>query len=336
MKLFLLIFCVLWILVPDPISQAEPPAEGSGPFPTRNYSPIQLLFLSLPVEKAATVPRGSSELSLGAAESNTILVKANPNVDVLMKFETVRSALQIKHGFTDRFEAGIEVPFYYRNGGFLDPFIIRIEKAFRSLNLNRHLFNDGSFGGFMIKRDGEIILSGGDRQSGLGDVSLNGKYTVLQEGPVQPAMALRGAVKFPTGDFDRAFGSGKTDVGAGLVLQKSMGRRWVFYLNQSVVDPGGRFGTTDLTLHPIYSAALAAEFLFAPSLSIVGQFDYYTTPFRHAGDRLLDQGVAEAVLGFNYRFKPRLLWQLYGIENFADPGGASADFTLGTNITCQF
>jgi hypothetical protein len=76
--------------------------------------------------------------------------------------------------------------------------------------------------------------------------------------------------------------------------------------------------------------------MWTSSFSLVGQLDYYTSPFHGTGVRVLDNGVFEAAFGFNYRFNPHLLFQLYGIENFAVPRGAAADFTLGTNIAVQF
>jgi hypothetical protein len=335
-KLCLLFFWMLWTMSPDRLSLADPSVEGNGPFPNRNYNPVQLLFLSLPSEKAPTLPLHSYGISFEFAESNTILIESDSTIDTTMKFETFRSALHIKYGITDRLEIGLEIPYYYRNGGFLDPFIMSVENDVGELNPERIKFHDGEFGGYEITQGGETILSGEDHQTGLGDISLSGKYMVLDEGPIQPAVSLRVALKFPTGDFDKAFGSGKADIGMGLVLQKSMARRWLFYLNQSVVFPGGNFGSSDLTLRAIYSAALAVEFMWTPHFSLVGQLDYYTSPFHGTGVRALDNGVFEAAFGFNYRFNSHLLIQLYGIENFAVPQGAAADFTFATNIAVQF
>ncbi|MBI3812040.1 MAG: DUF3187 family protein [Nitrospirae bacterium] len=186
---------------PAGFSLAEQLWEGGGPFPNRNYNPVQLLFLSLPAEKATTLSRGSYGFSLEVAESNTILIESTSRVDALLKFETFRAALHVKYGFTDRLEIGLEIPYYHRNEGLLDPFIMSMEGAFRSRSLDRIRFTDGSFGGYTIRRDGEIILSGEDHQFGLGDLVFSGKYIVLAEGSGQPAVALRGAIKLPTGGF---------------------------------------------------------------------------------------------------------------------------------------
>lgn len=337
-KVGLLFFWAMWMMNPARSAMAAQYSVGGGPFPTRNYNPVQLLFLSLPAEKATTLPRGFYEVKIEWVESNIILTESTSRVDALLKFETFRSSVHLKYGLTNRLEVGLEIPTLYRDGGFLDPLIISVEEAFSHLNPDRLTFSDGSFGGFVIKRDGKTIISGGNGQFGLGDIVLSGKYLALHEGPRQPALALRGALKLPTGDFDRAFGSGDPDVGIGLVLQKGLGSRWAFYLNQSVVFPTGNFGDTDVTLQPISTTAVAAEFLWTPRFSLVGQFDYYTTPFHGTGARLLDNGVTEGVLGFNYQIRPHVLWQLYGIENFTSPfpKGAAADFTLATSVAFRF
>jgi Protein of unknown function (DUF3187) len=336
MRVCFLVFLLLWITGLASARPAFPFGEGGGPFPTRNYNPVQLLFLSLPPEKANPVPHGMYVFSVEVAESNTILSESTDQVDATLKFETFRSAFHLKYGLSDRLEVGLEIPFFYRNGGFFDPFIVNIENNFGKLNPDRIHFKNDEFGGYEITQDGELILSGENHQTGWGDISLSGKYLILHETTRQPAISLRVALKFPTGDFDRAYGSGKADIGLGLVVEKSLGRRWLVYLNQSVVDPGDDFGSSDLTLRAIYSVALAVEFMWTAAFSLVGQFDFYTSPFHGAGARVLDNGVSEVAFGLNYRFNPHLFLQLYGIENFPIPRGAYADFTAGTKIAVQF
>ena len=339
-RLLILLISFLWLGALTPIATAAQEYHGGGPFPTRNYNPVQLLFLSLPPETATTLPPGTYHIMLEMTESNTITDKSTPRVRVVLKFETFRPALHIKRGLTPHIEVGLEIPFLYRSSGFLDPFITSIEKAFSELSAKRIRFSDETFGGYQITRDGEVIVSGGNRQFGIGDLVLSSKIKLLDEGKRRPALAMRLAVKFPTGDFDRAFGSGKPDVGFGMAAQKALGRRWILYLNQSLVVPIGKFGDSDLTLNPIYTTAFTTEFLWKPRFSPVVQLGYYSSPFHGAGTPILDKGVAEIVIGFNYQIRPHILWQLYVIENFNTPGdftlGAAADFTLATNVAFRF
>jgi len=328
-------FSLFVMILPDSSSRAaDELSGGGGPFPTRNYNPVQLLFLSLPIEKATTLPEGGLEIKLEAAESSTLLYESTPDTEVKIKFETLRTSLTLKYGLPKRLEVGVEIPILMRSSGFLDPFIVWTENTFNYANPDRDEFKEGQFGGYTITSNGETIISGVNNQSGIGDIVLSAKYAVLTEGPRRPVVSLRLAVKFPTADFTKQFGSGKLDVGIGLALQKTVWDRLMLYLNQNVVFPTGDFEKTDLTLHPVSTTAGAAEWLWASWFSTVVQLDYYTTPFHGTGTRALDNTVFEIAFGTNVRIISRLLWQLYGIENFHQPEGeAAADFTLGTALT---
>jgi hypothetical protein len=339
--LLILTNSIIWLGIPLPIALADdvpPPAEyhAGGPFPTRDYNPVRLLFLSLPAENAAILAPGGYQIRLELAESSTSKSQMTSQADATLKFETFRAALDLKYGLPHDVELGIEIPLLYRGSGFLDPFIQSIEEAFSHLSPDRLKFKPDKFGGYLITRYGTDIISGGDRQVGIGDIVLNGKIALLEEGEYIPAVAARMAVKLPTGNFAIAFGSGKPDVGIGVAAQKALGSRWRVYFNQNIVEPIGNFGDSNLTLKPIFSTSIIGEFLWKPSFSIVGQFDGYTTPFHGAGVPILDKGSTELVLGFNYHIRPHALWQLFVIENLNWPEGGSADFTLATDVTFRY
>ncbi|MBI1822584.1 MAG: DUF3187 family protein [Nitrospirae bacterium] len=333
------VWIFIWILAIIHFNRcawAEQAFEGTGPFPVRNYSPIQLLFLSMPAENATTLPRGLYEVRFEAVESNILLVESTPKINLLLKFETFRSELQLKYGFKKSIELGLEIPFLDRMCGFLDPFIMSVEEGFSNLNANRVKLGISSFGGYLITQNGKTILSGADNETGMGDIVLSGKWGLVAEGLWQPAFAVRGAVKFPTGDFSRAFGSGRSDTGIGLALHKQIYGRWFLYFNQNVVFPGGHFGSTDITLNPIYSTSIACEYLLSSRFSFTAQFDYYSSPFHDTESHILDNGTAEWVLGFNYKTRHQIVWQFYAIENFENPEGSAADFSLVTDLTYRF
>ena len=322
-------------LAEDAAPAAEQYASG-GPFPTRDYNPVRLLFLALPAEDAAVLAPGGYQIRLELAESSTSKDQSSPHATATLKFETFIATLDLRYGLPHDAEVGIEIPLLYRGSGFLDPFIQSVENAFSHLSPDQVSFRSNTFGGYLVTHNGEEIVSGGDRQVGIGDIVLYGKMALLDEGVYRPALAARLAVKFPTGNFDLAFGSGKPDVGVGVAAQKTLGPRWMLYFNQNIVVPIGEFGDSDLTLKPIFSTALIGEFLCKPRFSVVGQFDLYTSPFHGVGVPIMDKGTTELVLGFNYHIRPHALWQLYAIENLNWPEGGSADFTLATNVTFRY
>jgi hypothetical protein len=117
-------------------------------------------------------------------------------------------------------------------------------------------------------------------------------------------------------------------------VEKTLAANWVAYANVNGVLPTGN--VSGLTLNPVLSGLAAVEYLWSPALSVVAQFDYYSSPFRDAGARMLDRGVTEVTAGFSYRLRADLLWQVYGVENVDFITGSAADFTLSTLVTYRF
>jgi hypothetical protein len=330
---------VVLALFPYCTAHASDYSRLKGPLPTRNFNPVQLMFLALPAEEADVLPPGRFQLRFEVGESNVILseTRSSPSVNAVLKFETFRLAFDVKYGLTKRVEAGLEIPLYYRDKGFLDPFIISMEEAFSDLSPKRIQFSRGSFEGYEIRRNGQLLVSGDRGDSGLGDIALYAKFLGFKETSRRPALSMRGAIKLPTGSHGQFFGRSKTDLGLGLVIQKALHSSWVIYLNQNLVLPVGEFLDTGLTLNPISTTILSLEWIWSSRFSWLTQFDLYTTPFHATGINLLDRGVLELAIGFDYALRPHVLWQLFGIENFNRPYiDAAADFTLVTTITYRF
>lgn len=62
---------------------------------------------------------------------------------------------------------------------------------------------------------------GRETKSGLGDLTLNGRYTVLDEGAF-PSLGVTGRVKLPTADRAKALGTGRFDEGLGIELSREL------------------------------------------------------------------------------------------------------------------
>jgi hypothetical protein len=317
-------------------AQAE--SEGLGPLPTRNFQPIQLLVLGMPGDRAAVLKKGTLDIRAETAITNAIFnEETNPPFFALtratIKFETLRAGLFLRYGLTDRLEVGIEVPALYRYAGILNGLITATERAAARVTSTREALRQTDFA-FNVSRDGRTLFAGGDQELGLGDITLISKYQLLTQSGRSPAVSLRLAVKVPSGDDQRFFGSGHADVGIGLAIEKALAARWILYANVNGVFPTGQI--SGLSLYPVVSGIAALEYQWSPRASFVGQFDYYSSPFRNTGIKLLDRGVTEVAVGFNYLLRDHLLWQIYGIENVDLVTGAAADFTVSTAITYRF
>jgi hypothetical protein len=330
MRQILLSFFSLLVLCGIPLSLG---AEGFGPFPVRNFQALDQLVLGMPGDRATVLRQGDFDVRLEAANTASIARDSEEQAEVTMKFETVRVGLFLRYGLTDRLEIGMEIPALHRYGGFMEGPIKGVENATTGLSPSRKALGNSSYA-FNISNGERTLFNGSEGATGLGDLSFFGKYQLLKETSVLPAMSLRIAVKAPTGDTAEVFGSGHPDAGVGLALEKTLADHWIVYVNVNGVFPTGRIA--GLGLQPVVSGLAAIEYLWTENFSITAQFDYYSPPFHGTGTRVLDKGVTESVLGVSYRILPGLLWQLYGVENLDFITGSAADFTLSTLLTYRF
>jgi hypothetical protein len=312
---------------------AQANGEGFGPFPVRNFNPLQQLVLNMPGDRAAVLPHGTLDVRLELANTSAIYNEAPPGSSAQVKFETLRNGLFLRYGVTSRLEVGLEVPVLYRYTGFMEGGIEAVERATTGLSPARSALSHVSYA-YAVTRNGQRIVDGTKGALGLGDTMVQLKYQMFAETSSRPALSFRTAVKLPTGDEDEFFGSGSPDFGLGLAVEKKLGRRWVVHGNLNGVFPTGRIA--GLALHPTITGIAAAEYLWSDDLSLTLQFDYYTTPFRHVGLEVFDKGATEIAAGFSYRVARHWLCQFYAIENVDFITGGAADFTLGLLLTYRF
>ena len=303
---------------------------GQGLVPIRNFQPLQGLSLQMPVDSAMPLKSGELSLRTNVAETSTILRETTATRTALLKFGQLRSAFDIRYGTAmEDVEVGLEFASLYRHSSGLDGLVTAVENmAGRPAPLRQQLKHQGyaySVGG------GNTVLNPPNDAFGLTDIVAHVKTLLVAEGKYAPATSLRVALKVPVGDRTRAFGTGVADLGVGLSLQKTVWNRVGLYVNLNEILHTGHY--SGLALRGYFTMVTGVEFMATPKFSIMGQFDYYQSPFGNTGLKLLDHGVTEAVLAFGYRFTPNLLWQIYGVENLDFIRDSAADFTLGTALT---
>lgn len=310
--------------------RAQEPYQFLGPAPARNFQPIQLIFLQLPFERAATVGTGELAIQLNSAESNEIEI-VREEVNAALKFETNRTVVGLRYGLLPHWEVGIDVPFISRFGGFLDPLIDEVEYVFGLGNAERDEFSNNTFGAFFVERDGVLLFEGEKETLALGDLWFSAKREFpLRDG--LPVLALRAAVKAPTGSASKVTGSGNPDVGFGLAVEHRLIDRLMVYLNLDLVYPFGFITPGRLALSPSYSESFALELALTRRLSGVLHQALYTSPMGGTGARLLDDDVVEIGLGLNFAWSERWGFQLLGINNVS-PVEQAADFSALIAVT---
>jgi hypothetical protein len=330
---------VLWMICGRGVCQAAAASETFpapyGPLRLVNQQPLQLLFLQPFPDQADVTPVGHLRVHLNVALTNT-LVEDKQDVTASLDLEMVRTVIDLRYGVYPHLEVGLALPIMYTYGGILDHFILGIERLLtpgheRTIRKNQVA---GAFT-YRVARGNRLFIQGQDDAMGIGDVVLQAKARILPEQERLPALSLRAAVKFPSGDPDRAFGSGEVDGSLGFLLQKSWWR-FTFYVNGDVTFPGQAFEDVDVSLHPFFLGVLAIEFRLSRPVSLVLQLRGDTRPFHDTTNPILDRHIIETDLGVNWALSRSLVLQAGLAEDQFNSDCCSADVSFFLNLTGRF
>lgn len=311
-----------------PASQAEEPAQSivGGPFPIRSLSPIQLLYFQFTPERAVPVPRGGWNVRFDLIEANYLARDDHRGDSFLFDFELTRANVALQYGWLDRLAVGLEIPMLYTWKGFLDEPIKAFEDATgfkRTIRFARrqHLFS------YLLQKDGRTVLRGTSGAIGIGDIAVSAKALLREEGHLAPAIAGRFALKLPTGDDDRALGSGEVDIGLGVALEKTLGPARLYFNAGLTIPTGEPFAGTGIDSLPMLSGFLTGEYRLTERFSLLAQFNGVSPPVRNTGLDI-DNPTFEILAGFSWVI-PGLpvVWQA-GLMEDLNNTNRTADFAL--------
>lgn len=192
------------LAVPAPARAAE-----IVPFQSFNQSPLVQIY-GLPAPGSARIlPAGKSRAGLALDLASNFAQDQSSREDVVLDGESVRATLSYQRGIADRFEAGLELPLVSHGGGFLDGFIEGWHRFFQLPNGGRPLAPRNRLL-YRYRKDGEDRFSYRKPEAGVGDLRLTGGTRLIQS--EAGGVALRAALKLPTGDSAGLSGSGSTDL----------------------------------------------------------------------------------------------------------------------------
>ena len=197
------------------------------PFEASNQSPLVQIY-GFPHDTAADiVPPGKIRISLNQNLSSNYTVSGTTHEQALLDGEAYRLAFAARYGVTPRWEIGVEVPYLSQGGGFLDSFIISWHDTFNLPQGGRETAPKGRIN-YSYSKDGVQKLQIDHSVSGVGDISLTGGYRLydVDMNGYQERLALKGAVKLPTGDSSSLNGSGGTDLMLQLCGSMTHYREW--------------------------------------------------------------------------------------------------------------
>lgn len=205
-------FMVLLFLLLCPAYAAAAENMEITPFRSVNQSPLVSIY-GIPSESSATVaPAGKLAVSLVQDIASIFTHNSNDREKIVLDGESYRWTVAARYGIGGRFEAGIEIPYILYGGGFLDSFIIDWHNAFSLPQVGRDVAPKNRLG-FVYYKDGVQKLRMTHAGSGIGDITLTGGMQVYDAADKEgrDSLAIRGALKLPSGNSSYLHGSGGTD-----------------------------------------------------------------------------------------------------------------------------
>lgn len=229
---------LLLLALPSPVLAEDFVAS---PFFTRNLSPIIQIFGLPPAEGGQITPPGRTRLRLVMDIANNFTADKSADESLLFDGETSRITFSLRRGLSDYWEAGIDIPVVSHQGGMFDGLI---ENWHNTFGLPQGGRNDAPRNRlhYSYQQEGEKKegLNFSNSGTGIGDTSVYLAYQLTRDTPSRRYIALRGGVKFPSGDTDNLRGSGGTDFhvrlaasdgetlrGQNISLFASMGMLWL-------------------------------------------------------------------------------------------------------------
>jgi hypothetical protein len=304
-------------------------AQVAAPIPWQEAGPGGRLFLQAPLEPPEPLAAGAVGVELRLLYANLMVVADGADARVDVDLESALATLVVRGGLAAGLELTAALPVAADGGGVFDGFIEGVERAFGSLNFQRvgrprglTRFELGPAAGGGLSRSGPA--------SSLGDAWAGLKWLAWAEDGARPALALRAALKAPTGG--RTFGSGTWDAGGGLVA----GWSWPSMALRLSLDgavPGGSLVDAGLETRPYGAAQAGLAFRLARWLTGHFQLSAHLSPLHRTGVPQLDKPIYDAALGASVTLGRRLELLVAGVENFASPRrGADAALVVSLRV----
>jgi hypothetical protein len=204
----LLLLCAL--VIPQTLLAAD---MVTAPFMTINQQPTLKLY-GFPLDSAAAItPAGKLKVALVQDIASDYNIGSNSRERLVFDGEAYRTTLAVNYGISEKLETGVNIPYLLYGGGFLDHFIIDWHDTFGMKQGGRDKALKGAVN-YSYRKNGVEKLKMNSSGSGVGDISLIAAIKLFDE--ADRNIALRGALKLPTGDSSALRGSGSTDLALSL------------------------------------------------------------------------------------------------------------------------
>lgn len=328
--LFFSLFCSIAVAAPDDLEIT--------PFNVIDQGPLVQIYGFPHDSGPEVVSPGKLQIILNQDLTNNSTASGNSREQITLDGETYRLALVARYGVAPRWDIGVEIPYLSQSGGFLDPCINDWHKTFGIQQKIRDNIPQNHLN-YSYSQDGVQKLQVTQASSGIGDISLNGGFSLYDARSPEShdRAALKVALKLPSGDSSSLLGSGSTDF--SLLLSGSTNR----YSNHGTLGVFGSAGALVLSGGDVLSDqqnSLAGLCSFgigwgpASWLSVKIQLNGHTSLYHNTSLRELSQGSLLLITGGTIKIPGQYLLDLSIAENLSQGTAPDVSFHLG--LTRQF
>ena len=320
----------LWILTqwPDAVHCAE-----MGPLRVQQRYPPYLMFLTPEPDSPRLIEKGRFVTSLSIDYTSIYIDETSKRWSALLDMEMTVVDLSLTYGITNRVNISLALPWISQNDGFLDGPLEAYHDFFGFPNYGREDGPTDEFG-YHISVDDDAWF---DARSGglhLGESVVSVKIQLTNAGSRQGLISsLLLALKIPTGDEDHGFGSGRFDQGLVLLNQYRISPL-ILYLNPGIVllsDPETQ--GADINVNNMMTLLAGIEYNVSDTWSLMGQFNFVTSPFHHTGIEQMDQNSLELALGFAVSMSDDMVFEFAFSEDLTR---TAPDFTVHGALRYEF
>ena len=183
-------------------------SNAGGPLRVRNLSPVAQLY-GIPRIVGAHTLKGDLEASFNFEAANNFQSESKEGTFAFFDGESYVASWRIRDDFADNWEWGLEIPWVVHTPGSLDGLVDEFHELFGLPDGERSLAPRGRLD-YFLSSQGEVFADFSDSRRELGDArAFLGRQMFADE---RGALALRGQVKFATGDVKDLSGSGGNDI----------------------------------------------------------------------------------------------------------------------------
>ena len=296
------------------------------PLQVRNLSPVGQLY-GVPRMAGARLAGDEIWTSFNLEATNNFQSENRLGTFAFFDGETYLASYRLRSGWRDDFEWGLEIPYIAHTNGVLDGLVDEFHELFGLPDGERSLAPRGRLD-YLVRSSGTVYADFQDSRKALGDVRGFLGYRVLDD--ANQALALRAAVKFPTGDVEDLSGSEGTDVSiwgeyargfalGGRMLHLSLGGG-MGYLGEGELIPEAQ---EDF----IFFGHLGLQIPLHRRVSFIVQVDAHTA-YLDTGNPLVAEHGVLGTLGGRIGVTDKLWVDLAIIEDLKDESAADVAFQI--------